>query len=125
MIRRPPRSTRTDTLFPYTTLFRSGIWVSKKSPTDIRIFAIMDPSPAERETHGEYGAIVQLIIMSGYGKARFFPQNNEFSAKIQRTAKQHYQLTIRSSRTCFDTPKPWQKKIAMALPPLQIRRATV
>src|SRR3546814_12003217 len=32
MIRRPPRSTRTDTLFPYTTLFRSdcaaalGVW---------------------------------------------------------------------------------------------------
>src|SRR3546814_11854801 len=28
MIRRPPRSTRTDTLFPYTTLFRSisGKW---------------------------------------------------------------------------------------------------
>src|SRR3546814_17690247 len=25
MIRRPPRSTRTDTLFPYTTLFRSYI----------------------------------------------------------------------------------------------------
>src|SRR3546814_4211646 len=24
MIRRPPRSTRTDTLFPYPTLFRSG-----------------------------------------------------------------------------------------------------
>src|SRR3546814_3295793 len=30
MIRRPPRSTRTDTLFPYTTLFRSilgGMWI--------------------------------------------------------------------------------------------------
>src|SRR3546814_8167787 len=26
MIRRPPRSTRTDTLFPYTTLFRSGVF---------------------------------------------------------------------------------------------------
>src|SRR3546814_16140585 len=26
MIRRPPRSTRTDTLFPYTTLFRSSWW---------------------------------------------------------------------------------------------------
>src|SRR3546814_2802791 len=25
MIRRPPRSTRTDTLLPYTTLFRSGL----------------------------------------------------------------------------------------------------
>src|SRR3546814_20653342 len=28
MIRRPPRSTRTDTLFPYTTLFRSA-WARK------------------------------------------------------------------------------------------------
>src|SRR3546814_19592921 len=26
MIRRPPRSTRTDTLFPYTTLFRSNVF---------------------------------------------------------------------------------------------------
>src|SRR3546814_15702568 len=40
MIRRPPRSTRTDTLFPYTTLFRSipvaerfGWQVSTTSPT--------------------------------------------------------------------------------------------
>src|SRR3546814_4705867 len=31
MIRRPPRSTRTDTLFPYTTLFRSP-----KSPRSTR-----------------------------------------------------------------------------------------
>src|SRR3546814_18671043 len=34
MIRRPPRSTRTDTLFPYTTLFRSD---SGTSNTDINI----------------------------------------------------------------------------------------
>src|SRR3546814_13781403 len=38
MIRRPPRSTRTDTLFPYTTLFRSPsvsvpISVASPSPT--------------------------------------------------------------------------------------------
>src|SRR3546814_76053 len=32
MIRRPPRSTRTDTLFPYTTLFRSNV-----SPVDYSI----------------------------------------------------------------------------------------
>src|SRR3546814_10683236 len=31
MIRRPPRSTRTDTLFPYTTLFRSGRLQTPKS----------------------------------------------------------------------------------------------
>src|SRR3546814_10384400 len=35
MIRRPPRSTRTDTLVPYTTLFRSVTWDtirSRRSP---------------------------------------------------------------------------------------------
>src|SRR3546814_3098899 len=32
MIRRPPRSTRTDTLFPYTTLFRSGQAVGQAQP---------------------------------------------------------------------------------------------
>src|SRR3546814_3875619 len=30
MIRRPPRSTRTDTLFPYTTLFRSAVRASSR-----------------------------------------------------------------------------------------------
>src|SRR3546814_17848774 len=34
MIRRPPRSTRTDTLFPYTTLFRSIGSQSESASTD-------------------------------------------------------------------------------------------
>src|SRR3546814_9458247 len=38
MIRRPPRSTRTDTLFPYTTLFRSP-------PTAIARFDAVDGDP--------------------------------------------------------------------------------
>src|SRR3546814_12165547 len=32
MIRRPPRSTRTDTLFPYATLFRSCVRASRAGP---------------------------------------------------------------------------------------------
>src|SRR3546814_12493382 len=38
MIRRPPRSTRTDTLFPYTTLFRSpmAFWVDHSIAADAR-----------------------------------------------------------------------------------------
>src|SRR3546814_5289439 len=32
MIRRPPRSTRTDTLFPYTTLFRSPTAARSSNP---------------------------------------------------------------------------------------------
>src|SRR3546814_1098943 len=34
MIRRPPRSTRTDTLFPYTTLFRSGLTQATRNSND-------------------------------------------------------------------------------------------
>src|SRR3546814_14585922 len=34
MSRRPPRSTRTDTLFPYTTLFRSRVVFDAHSPTE-------------------------------------------------------------------------------------------
>src|SRR3546814_5631063 len=44
MIRRPPRSTRTDTLFPYTTLFRSlveetafSIWTAFSRTTTPRV----------------------------------------------------------------------------------------
>src|SRR3546814_3708862 len=36
MIRRPPSSTRTDTLFPYTTLFRSGRSGRKGSTPHVR-----------------------------------------------------------------------------------------
>src|SRR3546814_18867997 len=51
MLRRPPRSTRTDTLFPYTTLFRSIDAVvdgvaecSRHGPGDVLVFL-----PGERE----------------------------------------------------------------------------
>src|SRR3546814_8763759 len=36
MIRRPPRSTRTDTLFPYTTLFRSVHTSAPRNPAHCR-----------------------------------------------------------------------------------------
>src|SRR3546814_13372422 len=41
MIRRPPRSTRTDTLFPYTTLFRSV--VGSYAGTFFAIAQVMPP----------------------------------------------------------------------------------
>src|SRR3546814_9773024 len=44
MIRRPPRSTRTDTLFPYTTLFRSSSELPKRARKSPR--ALSSPSPA-------------------------------------------------------------------------------
>src|SRR3546814_7715527 len=55
MIRRPPRSTRTDTLFPYTTLFRSmsastGSTVRTTNGRPMNISAMTTPA-GERQVH--------------------------------------------------------------------------
>src|SRR3546814_11479540 len=63
MIRRPPRSTRTDTLFPYTTLFRS-----------VRIGIVDDadaPATEAEARHGGFGEAdlsgkaVELAALAG------------------------------------------------------------
>src|SRR3546814_11507552 len=54
MIRRPPRSTRTDTLFPYTTLFRSSpLQASPARPRRFSIRARAGPSMAACGSHGD------------------------------------------------------------------------
>src|SRR3546814_9271734 len=47
MIRRPPRSTRTDTLFPYTTLFRSDRLeaAAGMAPGSVRIAVVATETP--------------------------------------------------------------------------------
>src|SRR3546814_3184070 len=47
MIRRPPRSTRTDTLFPYTTLFRSVVEQRRAGPHFGN--AVLDADRAKRQ----------------------------------------------------------------------------
>src|SRR3546814_15063945 len=48
MIRRPPRSTRTDTLFPYTTLFRSPVFFSPVFCGTIATLQSKDVPPEHR-----------------------------------------------------------------------------
>src|SRR3546814_19244930 len=54
-IRRPPRSTRTDTLFPYTTLFRSFMDRALKSPEEMerRFAAFPDAIQASADIAAE------------------------------------------------------------------------
>src|SRR3546814_11339798 len=67
MIRRPPRSTRTDTLFPYTTLFRSkGVEDQYVEPAR-RLLRQFEPRIAEDDRRigramgqeGEFGGIAR------------------------------------------------------------------
>src|SRR3546814_15247350 len=54
MIRRPPRSTRTDTLFPYTTLFRSSLFY---------IIYIMRSKPSR---HGYLGKTPRIRAVTAF-----------------------------------------------------------
>src|SRR3546814_3645401 len=69
MIRRPPRSTRTATLFPYTTLFRSSRLSSAGRPSPLVTVGIMDDKGALLG-HGERGEVVirSSLVMAGYYK---------------------------------------------------------
>src|SRR3546814_17173340 len=53
MIRRPPRSTRTDTLFPYTTLFRSAWGIAAPNGNSIFLPAERDRVQEILEVHRE------------------------------------------------------------------------
>src|SRR3546814_1541253 len=55
MIRRPPRSTRTDTLFPYTTLFRALLSAVLVGPAD------------GRHRQVDVGADVDRLELDGHG----------------------------------------------------------
>src|SRR3546814_12174574 len=74
MIRRPPRSTRTDTLFPYTTLFRSALGILTSGGLCLferlvaRGFAAQmgrDLRHADRAHRGEIG--VEIAREQGFG----------------------------------------------------------
>src|SRR3546814_12824239 len=54
MIRRPPRSTRTDTLFPYTTLFRSRIGEDLQRR---EMFGERQPAETHRDAGRQYGQV--------------------------------------------------------------------
>src|SRR3546814_8936268 len=66
MIRRPPRSTRTDTLFPYTTLFRSGPGVAAAPDIHLRTLAALDsvnfaPGADWSYNNGAYALLTEIV----------------------------------------------------------------
>src|SRR3546814_20943833 len=77
MIRRPPRSTRTDTLFPYTTLFRS--WTRCRRHSSINACAALMGS-----------GLPQLAepVMPEPGSGLAFPENRDRFAKFGQEASQ-------------------------------------
>src|SRR3546814_1903307 len=102
MIRRPPRSTRTDTLFPYTTLFRSlarfdcveqpgdkgvnadAYWVDLRPEHTIAINRKQDKQLADRRAHRS-GNITLLAIDVGRP-----PRSEEHTSELQSLMRISY-----------------------------------
>src|SRR3546814_8198529 len=61
MIRRPPRSTRTDTLFPYTTLFRSSAGASRGMTRRSARRIVFDPAVAQADFARGMGGDVAVV----------------------------------------------------------------
>src|SRR3546814_9856057 len=70
MLRRPPRSTRTDTLFPYTTLFRSPLLQTARSralcagSVDAELLELV-PQGAEGDAQGGGLGLVVAVFLQG------------------------------------------------------------
>src|SRR3546814_19605210 len=81
MIRRPPRSTRTDTLFPYTTLFRSTRThddrLSMKSSLGLRFGQSLTMTPALQQA-------IRLLQLSSLDLQQEIEQALESNILLER-----------------------------------------
>src|SRR3546814_5985900 len=109
MIRRPPRSTRTDTLFPYTTLFRSycavrsrGLrhrppvrrcpWRSEEHTSELQSlmrisYAVFCLKKKKRQHHKEYKCNQNELLYSKIKKMDTSEKHNRIQYKTHSTSK--------------------------------------
>src|SRR3546814_16365127 len=113
MIRRPPRSTRTDTLFPYTTLFRSvgmqcqpvglgfdAATVAPLGPAQFRLLVnfralpvAVDPGGGEIADPGEAGEggyVRSVTIERGVAGALAFAVRRNADQQVRRAGERRF-----------------------------------
>src|SRR3546814_18008544 len=114
MIRRPPRSTRTDTLFPYTTLFRSGRTAAALGQHDCQ-----RPADSDRETVGcDTYAVHLLQLPAGAQDDRQarrrdsrFPKRTDATARRVRIAFRGLRARIHLSRRFPDVARSEERRV--------------
>src|SRR3546814_2640306 len=101
MMRRPPRSTRTDTLFPYTTLFRSpaaGRRQILKFPTRKRHATLLHASSAQRpgRPRSRIRRVVRRPASKGAGRSE---EHTSELTSLMRISYDVYYLQNKKIRT--------------------------
>src|SRR3546814_7350574 len=96
MIRRPPRSTRTDTLFPYTTLFRSHEIAGPVREVGHRdgaaaggpeFHALAQPAPGQRHHQADPD---MRALLEGMGEAEEGGRSEEHTSELQSLMRVSY-----------------------------------
>src|SRR3546814_13974081 len=99
MIRRPPRSTRTDTLFPYTTLFRSHRIIGRADDIERRLEILLglageadDKVARDRDigTHGAHPFDDAKIAVDAV--AAVHRREDAVAARLYRQVEEGHQL---------------------------------
>src|SRR3546814_9257327 len=121
MIRRPPRSTRTDTLFPYTTLFRS---MQKRD--EATLFSASDLVNFMGCTHAtvldirqldhpvEVGADdeqTQLLQEKGLEHERAYLRSEEHTSELQSLMRISYAVFCLKKKNCTQRKEDHNNKI--------------
>src|SRR3546814_2435109 len=100
MIRRPPRSTRTDTLFPYTTLFRSFSSSTKVDSADeagklaINVRPLSGPWDGCLQNHDHH----PIRLSVNYWK-RPAPRSEEHTSELQSLMRISYAVFCLKKKT--------------------------
>src|SRR3546814_6454490 len=91
MIRRPPRSTRTDTLFPYTTLFRSRAAGCRRRPDDVAGARSAGPGGAGQACR-RYGGQLEgrTRLQQGRGQLPRQGRSEEHTSELQSLMRISY-----------------------------------
>src|SRR3546814_6965885 len=93
MIRRPPRSTRTYTLFPYTTLFRSPAWMRRlrlyASVTNLFSFDNYSGLDPEASVYGQ-DPTRRGVAYGEYPMSRTFTRSEEHTSELQSLMRISY-----------------------------------
>src|SRR3546814_4167403 len=98
MIRRPPRSTRTDTLFPYTTLFRSRLRVTGRVKELFKTSKGKYVAPAPIENRLSTHPKVEAVCVTGPGE-----RSEEHTSELQSLMRISYAVFCLKKKKKNDT----------------------
>src|SRR3546814_10542931 len=110
MIRRPPRSTRTDTLFPYTTLFRS-LYCATASRAKRGVMNLLDSKSYARGARPH-------IVSSSTSASDCSLRSEEHTSELQSLMRISYAVFCLKKKTSTST-KPTHTQHTHTLDPSQ------